>query len=499
MSDFSRLSFHTNSLAAIIPGRRSQIEQIRALQPLLLDNASSALISSRSMLVFRNNFDAIPIQLVSVRDLAAWRESQRPEALGWLDRAKFQGEANQWTSIPDQTGAPGAVVAGIGTEPDLQSIASLGRRLPVGDYRLADELAEHHPVLAMGWGLGSYRFEAYKRRKREFARLFVGGAMDEVRSVVEAVALSRDLINRPASDMLPEHLERSVREVAEAHDAQLQVTTGDELLFAGYRTIHTVGRASACPPRLLDLRWGDDDYPKVTLLGKGVCFDSGGLDLKTAQGMRSMKKDMAGAATALGLAKLVMAQRLPVRLRLLIPAVENAVSGNAYRPGDVIRTYKNLTVEVGNTDAEGRLILCDALALASEERPELMIDFSTLTGAARVALGSQIAALFCNDNDVADQIIHHGEAEFDPIWRLPLDDELRKELKSPIADLCNITPNRLGGAISAALFLEEFVEGTSWVHFDMNAWNTKSRPLQPVGAEPNGLRAVFRYLEDRYR
>ena len=450
------------------------------------------------MLVFEENPNATPIELVGESSFQKWRDAQSPAALAWIDRAKFKGRANHWITLANPDGSPGRIVAGIGKEPTIHSIGRLSHSLPVGDYRLICEDAKGIATMALGWGLGAYRFNEYKKPEREPSRLYVGSELDEVKDLVEAVSLGRDLINRPASDMLPDDLEHEVRTVAKRHDAEIRVTTGDDLLATGFRAIHTVGRASSCPPRLIDVRWGDLDHPCITILGKGVCFDSGGLDLKTAVGMRAMKKDMAGAANALALAGLVMARDLPLKLRLLIPAVENSVSGNSYRPGDIITTYKKLTVEVGNTDAEGRLILCDALALAAEEKPELMIDFATLTGAARVALGNQISALFCNDDDIAEGLLGAGKAELDPISRLPLYDGYRKQLKSPIADLCNIATESTGGAITAALFLEAFVGKVPWAHFDVMAWNTEARPANPRGAEAMGLRATYCFLKDRY-
>ena len=279
----------------------------------------------------------------------------------------------------------------------------------------------------------------------------------------------------------------------------MTVVKGDELVKRGFRTIFAVGKASVFEPRLMDLRWGDSQNPKLTLLGKGVCFDSGGLDLKSAAGMRSMKKDMGGAAIAIGLAKLIMARKMPVHLRLLIPAVENAVHGNAYRPGDVIKTYKGSTVEIGNTDAEGRLILCDALALAVEEKPKLMIDFATLTGAARTAVGAEISAMFSTSDEIAMQLEEAGRTVKDYIARLPLHQGYRSSLNSPVADICNISSAAGGGAITAALFLQHFVADTPWVHFDVGAWNSRTLPARPVGGEAMGLRATFHFLESYFQ
>ena len=299
--------------------------------------------------------------------------------------------------------------------------------------------------------------------------------------------------------MGPKELAAAARKLAKTHKAQITVTSGDQLLKQNYPTIHAVGRAASDPPRLIDLRWGNVRHPKITLVGKGVCFDSGGLDIKSSAGMRYMKKDMGGAAHALGIASMVMAAKLPIRLRVLIGAVENAISGNAYRPGDVIKTRQGLTVEVGNTDAEGRLVMSDCLTEACREKPEAVLDFATLTGAARVALGTDLPALFSNNDGLAKDLLDASEKSVDPIWQLPLFDDYRGLLKSDIADLNNISTGGYGGAITAALFLQAFVDDkTPWAHFDLMAWNTQSRPGRPVGGEAMGLRAVYSMLEKRY-
>jgi leucyl aminopeptidase len=312
------------------------------------------------------------------------------------------------------------------------------------------------------------------------------------------VTLVRDLINTPAADMQPSHLAAEAEQLAYVQQAGSTVTVGEELLDRGLYAIHAVGRAAHDEPRLIDIRWGDPTNPLVVLVGKGVCFDSGGLDLKPSAAMRTMKKDMGGAAHVLGLAQLVMAERLPVHLRVLIPAVENAVSANAFRPGDVLATYKGITVEVDNTDAEGRLVLCDALALAAEEKPALIIDFATLTGAARTAVGAEIAAMFCNDDAVAEALAAAAQAVDDPVWRMPLHRGYDYLLDSKIADVANASNSPYGGAITAALFLERFVDGLPWVHFDVMAFNVRPRAGRPEGGEAMGIRAVFRYLEERF-
>ena len=451
------------------------------------------------MLSFEKNEDATPIELIAKPDFTEWIDQQSEKVRNLVDRAEFSATANRYIEITDASGRLERVIAGIGNEPTHKSLGALPNALSHGAYTIDNTPTDGLYELALGWGLGSYRFTTYRPNEQPEPRvLHLDSAYQSVQDEVDAIGLARDLINTPASDMLPHHLEAEVRRVANRHNADLNVVLDKQLLKQGFRTIYTVGQASASEPRLMDLTWGNEDDPKLTILGKGVCFDSGGLDLKPASGMRSMKKDMGGAATALGLADLVMRRQLPVRLRLLIPAVENAVSGNAYRPGDVIRTYKGLTVEVGNTDAEGRLILCDALALASEEEPELMVDFATLTGAARSAVGTEISAMFANNDDVASGIEDAAKQLDDPVCRLPLYKGYRPGLRSPVADLCNIANFPEGGAITAALFLEAFVEKSRWVHYDINAFNSKSRPAHPIGGEAMGLRATYRYLEQSF-
>ena len=315
-----------------------------------------------------------------------------------------------------------------------------------------------------------------------------------------AISLVRDLINTPAEDMGPSQLASEARKLGKRFKVDVKVITGDALLRQKFPTIHAVGRASDDPPRLIDLRWGKKSDPRVSIVGKGVCFDTGGLDLKPAAGMLRMKKDMGGGAHALGLASLIMALKLPVRLRMLVPAVENNVAGNAIRPLDVIKTRKGITVEIGNTDAEGRLVMCDALAAADSEKPDMIVDFATLTGAARVAVGIELAAMFCNDEGLAGDLEQAAATVQDPLWRLPLWQPYRKLLDSKVADINNVSEGGFGGAITAALYLQEFVsEETPWAHFDIMAWNTSPRPGRPVGGEAQSLRAVFEMLEKRYR
>ena len=366
-----------------------------------------------------------------------------------------------------------------------------------GDYSLETPVSD---LQLIGWGMGSYQFNRYKKASRSPARLVIPttASATRVTNSVRAVALCRDLINTPAQDMAPSHLEAESREMAACFGASINVTVGDDLLASGCGAIHAVGRAAEDAPRLIDLTWGDENAPKVTIVGKGVTFDSGGLDIKPGSAMRMMKKDMGGAANAIGLAYLIMAENLPVRLRLLVPAAENAIAGNSFRPGDILHTHKGLTVEIDNTDAEGRLLLCDALSIATEDKPEAIFDFATLTGSARSAVGAELSAMFCNNDALADAVSQSGRKADDAVWRMPLHGDYNHMLNSKVADLVNCAPSPYAGAITAALFLERFVDDTPWMHFDINAFNVRNRPGHPEGGEAMALRAVFDYLNHRY-
>jgi leucyl aminopeptidase len=377
--------------------------------------------------------------------------------------------------------------------------------LPAGDYHLAPSPIELDPAAAvLSWRLGAYVFERYKPRARAAAQLMLPADARSRRGLMlaESIEAVRDLVNTPAEDMGPEALAQAVQRVAKEQGARFQQVIGDDLLKKNFPAIHAVGRAAsgkARAPRLIELNWGKPKDPRITLVGKGVCFDTGGLDIKSADGMRMMKKDMGGAANALGLARMIMAAKLPVRLQLLIPAVENAIAGNAYRPGDVFRTRKGLHIEIGNTDAEGRVILCDALAYGAESKPDLLIDMATLTGAARVALGGQLPALFCRRMDLARDLVDRGLSLHDPMWHMPLWHDYHVGIESDIADIVNTGRGPAGGAITAALFLEDFVPADQdWLHLDLFAWNDMARPGRPVGGEAQTLRTLFDHLERRY-
>jgi len=443
---------------------------------------------------------AIPIIPIRAANLPAWLDAQ-PQWREWLSRTGFNAKPGTFAFLPGSDGKPESVVAAPGEGAAVYAFAGLPTALPEGKYVLQLEQEEPPDEAALGWALGAYAFTAYKEAKRAPATLVWPAKADraEVERISRSVFLARDLINTPAEDMGPEQLAAAAKTVADAQGATLRVIVGDELLQQNYPTIHIVGRASHRAPRLIDLRWGKESAPKVTLVGKGVCFDSGGLDLKTHEGMLQMKKDMGGAAVMLGLAQALMASGTPIRLRLLIPAVENSVSGNAVRPLDIVRTRSGKTVEIGNTDAEGRLILCDALTEADSEQPDLLIDCATLTGAARVALGPELQAMYCDDDAVANAMLEAGTDTGDPLWRMPLWRPYRKALDSKCADLNNVAKGTFAGSIIAALYLAEFVSAkTRWAHLDIMASNPAGRPGRPEGGEATGMRALYAYLRHRY-
>ena len=440
---------------------------------------------------------ATTIELVKTQDFESWCAELTPSVLQWVSALQFEAKSGQHAWLPDASGEPAKVVVGWDGSDNLATLGGLPYQLAEGTYALSSEVSQ---LQLLGWGLGAYRFTRYKAAKREPATLLIPDEhdSDSLLNAVAAITLVRDLINIPAGDLVPSALADEASQVADANQAECLITVGDDLLSAGFGAIHAVGRAADDAPRLIDITWGDPGLPVVALIGKGVCFDSGGLDLKPASAMRSMKKDMGGAAHVLGLAQLIMSANLPVRLRVLISAVENAISGNAFRPGDVLQTYAGITVEVDNTDAEGRLVMCDALALAAETKPDLIIDFSTLTGSARSAVGPEIAAMFCNSDDVADGLHAAGVSQDDPVWRLPLHQGYGHMLDSGIADTVNSASSPYAGAITAALFLEKFVANVPWAHFDVMAYNTRNRPGHPEGGEALGVRASFEFLKQKY-
>ncbi len=462
-------------------------------------------MSKPATLIARPTGTAVPLVPLREAELSAWRGRQDKAAAAWVTRSGFAARPGRHCLVPGAEGELAAVLVGIGDEPEPWDFGGLPQTLPKGDYRLEGADSRVAGLAALGWALGSYRFTRYRAADSELARLVWPAGVDRaaVTRTAEAIALVRDLINTPACDMGPGELAEAAKGLAKRYKAKATVTSGVALLRANYPAIHAVGRAAAQEPRLIDLRWTGpegEEGPRITLVGKGVCFDSGGLDIKPASGMKLMKKDMGGAAHVLGLAVMIMDAGLPVRLRVLVPAVENAVSGSSFRPLDVLKTRKGITVEVGNTDAEGRLVLCDALAEAVGESPELLVDFATLTGAARVALGTDLPAMFCNHEDTAARLLGHGLAHADPLWRMPLHRPYRPQLDSKVADINNISSGPYAGAITAALFLQEFVpDAIPWVHIDLMAWNLTGRPGRPEGGEAMGLRAVYALIEETAR
>ncbi len=444
---------------------------------------------------------ATAIHLVDKDGLDAFRKSLSAAQRAALAAQKFEADGYQSAVVPD--GDDWFVVSGVAKTDSLSSwcMAKLAETLPAGTYRRA----EGDPGAAMhGWITGQYRYGRYQSEdKAEGPRVLLSKeakAIGPALAEAQAVAMVRDLVNAPAEDMGPAELEAEAEKLAKAHDAKLTVTRGD-MLERGFPMVHAVGRAAARShaPRMIELEWGNPKHPRLAIVGKGVTFDSGGLDIKTGSGMLLMKKDMGGAAHALALARLIMESGLKVRLHLLLPAAENAISGNAMRPGDVLRARSGMSVEITNTDAEGRLLLGDALTRAGEENPELVIDFATLTGAARSALGPDLSALFTRTDETASALIEAGLAHDDPCWRLPLHDAYREWLKSDIADIMNSHANAFAGASVAALFLDRFVpEGLDWAHFDTFAWRPVAKPGRPKGGDALGLRAAWHMLKQRY-
>lgn len=443
----------------------------------------------------------IPLYVLTIDAYDAWLGKQSAATQQWLTTTGYQGKGV--ATIPSESGMLAAAIMVVANPSEYFACADLVNKLPAGQYLLeTDEV--NKPAVAFGWCVGGYRFERYLTNAKNTQTrpvLAVGdqALVDEAIKLSEATALVRDLVNTPAADMMPQHLAETCQALADEFGANFSEVVGDDLLTQNYPTIHAVGRASCHAPRLLDLRWGNSDAPKVTLVGKGVCFDSGGLDVKPASGMRLMKKDMGGAAHVLGLARMIMAFGLNVQLRVMIPAVENAIAGNAFRPGDVITTRTGVNVEIDNTDAEGRLVLCDALADAADEAPELIIDFATLTGAMRVALGTELPGFFATKDATANGISQAGSGVQDPVWRMPLHQAYRDMLNSDIADMTNCANGPFGGAITAALYLQEFLpKDTDWCHFDVMAYNVRALPGRPKGGEAFGIRAVFGYLQERF-
>ena len=444
---------------------------------------------------------AVPLHVIAQPDLDTWLSTQSDEVVNWVKNAGFSGVLGTHVLVPGSGGTVAMAVAGYGTEATRARgrfhLAGVATALPEGTYRLHGLPEARTEEEALGWLLAGYVFDRYSVQKAAKARLLPPGGVDAARLEVSAAgeALTRDLINTPAEDMGPDHLETACRDLAADHGAKIDVIAGDDLLKQNFPLVHTVGRAAHRAPRLIDMRWGGKG-PKLTLVGKGVCFDTGGLNLKPGASMGLMKKDMGGAATVLGLAHMIMALKLPVRLRVLIPAVENAVSGNAFRPGDILPSRKGLTVEINNTDAEGRLVLADALAYGAEQTPDLMISMATLTGAARVAVGPDLAPYFTDDTGIVTALEKAAEKVADPVWRLPFHTPYEAMIEPGIADLDNAPKGGFAGSITAALFLRRFTGAARYAHFDIYGWNPAAAPARPKGGVGMGARALLAALPE---
>jgi leucyl aminopeptidase len=461
------------------------------------------------LLLTASEADSRPLWLVTEPELPRWLSEQPVQVAAWVRAHGFQAERHRVLTIPGPEGAIAAAVVGLGSirtpgDVKLWHGAGLSDRLPAQAYHLATPLpAEAATHFVLGWVMGSYRLSRYRTAAHQIPRAVLvpppSADLAYVEAAANATALARDLINTPANDMGPAELAESAADLASRFGARCQILVGDELRTHNYPLILAVGNASPRQPRLIDLRWGDRKAPRVTLVGKGVCFDTGGLDLKPSASMLLMKKDMGGAACALAVAEMLMRLGAPVQLRVLIPAVENSIDGAAYRPGDILRSRKGLTVEIGNTDAEGRLVLADALAEADGERPDLLIDLATLTGAARVALGPELPAAYSTDENLLTLLRGKGEEEADPVWPMPLWSGYDDELASKVADLGNVSAAPFAGSIIGALFLKRFVTATpGWLHVDLYAWNTRDRPGRPVGAEAQCVRSLYRLVRARF-
>ncbi|PHP69082.1 leucyl aminopeptidase [Zhengella mangrovi] len=446
--------------------------------------------------------EARPVHCIRKKELAS--SGLDPATLAWATANGFEGSEGEVLILPGEGGAVAGALFGLGDGMTggygALGFGALASRLPEGTWAFA-ATPGNADLACLGLLLGGYAFTRYGRKETR-ALTFVapdGVDADAVSRRAAAHRLTRDLVNTPASDMGPSALEAAARDLAARHGASVAVTEGDDLLRQNFPMIHAVGRAAADAPRLIDLRWGDEAAPKVTLVGKGVCFDTGGLDIKPPSSMLNMKKDMGGAANVLGLADMLMGAGAKIRLRVLIPAVENSIAGNAFRPGDILQSRQGLTVEIGNTDAEGRLVLADALTLAGEESPDLVVDMATLTGAARVALGPDLPPFYTADEALAGALAEAAGDRADPLWRMPLWSPYDKDLSSKVADMNNVTTGGFAGSVTAALFLQRFAGGArSWVHLDVFAWNPAARPHGPVGGEAQGIRALEKVIRDRF-
>lgn len=462
------------------------------------------LYQKRELPFVKRTVNALPIWAVTHGDL---NEKQIPsDVLNWAQSADFTAKEGQFLLVPDGVSGLKGALFGLGAAADAAPPTNpfiggkLAQLLPQGRWALVSSYASHADF-AFGFALGAYKFDQFLKSSVQKAKLFVGkiDKFDDVERQLAGTFLARDLINMPASHMGPNELEKAFLELAEHYRAKTKIIKGDDLIKHNFPLIHTVGRASDSAPRLLEMNWGKKSDPKITLVGKGVCFDTGGLDIKPSSAMTLMKKDMGGAANILGLALMIMDAQLPVQLQVLVPTVENSVSGNAFRPGDILTSRKGATIQIDNTDAEGRLVLADALTYACEKKPDLIIDMATLTGAARVALGPDLPPFYTDDDALAHELNKAGQAQNDPLWRMPLYKGYEDDLKTRISDLTNAPSGGFAGSITAALFLKHFItDGTPWVHFDIYGWNPKQRPHAPVGGEAQGIRALYQVISTRY-
>ncbi len=457
------------------------------------------------LFVLENVRPACPIYLLTQQELGEWLERHGGYVSSWVQSSSFQAKRGQVLLIPDKVGEIESVLLGQGEKLDYHLLSILSEKLGDKVYRLADLPDDEDKVvqISLAWGLGTYCFDQYKQKKniKKHPQLVLPKSthIKRIEAMIEAVFHTRDMINTPACDMTPQTLENISVRMAEQYNAQCNIISGDDLLKQNFPLIHAVGRAANIVPRMIELNWGDDAHPRISLIGKGVCFDTGGLNLKPGNSMSLMKKDMAGAAHVLGLAEMVMKLNLPVRLNVLIGAVENSIGSEAFRPSDVLMSRQGLSVEIGNTDAEGRLVLADLLTYAGESNPDLIIDMATLTGAARVALGTELPAFYTGSDELAGHLQWAAEKEIDPMWRMPLWDNYNRLLSSHIADVNHISQGGFAGSITAALFLKRFVNlPESWVHFDIYGWNSYAESGHPVGGEAQVLRAVYRVLEKCY-
>ncbi|MDK3075624.1 leucyl aminopeptidase family protein [Sedimentitalea sp. JM2-8] len=446
--------------------------------------------------------DAIPLHVIESPAVEDWLGTQDERVAGWVRQNGFAGNLGQALLVPGADGRAAMALAGYGTRAKRArvhfALAHAAARLPEATYRISSGLPEEDTATeCLGWLLSAYQFDRYKTRTARQRHLVAPEGLDAARIeiIAEAEVLIRDLVNTPTSDMGPADLAEAAETLARTHGADFRTVVGDDLLEQNFPLIHTVGRASATPPRLIDLSWGTSG-PKLTLVGKGVCFDTGGLDIKPSKSMALMKKDMGGAATVLGLAQMIMKLDLPVRLRVLIPAVENAISGNAFRPGDILASRKGLTIENNNTDAEGRLVLADALALADEDSPDLIVSMATLTGAARIAVGSDIAPFYTDEDADAQALAAAAAKVDDPVWRLPFHEAYETKIEPAIADLDNAPSGGFAGSITAALFLRRFAGKSRYMHFDIYAWQSANAPARPKGGVGMGARALLDALPD---